>query len=680
MWEPTIVSERVVVSESFACLRGYAGSVYKRINTEFRTNSGEPSNAIQGLHSNVSRSEEGFVVFVPVDRLTLLKSTPGALYSIMSFVADMATSLNSLRFFSHIYSPIDNSSARGSVWQAFAQAVGSYVSEIEKQLTHFEKFVQEKYRDDRTKSSDIMHSNTEITNSFTVIDFFSHLQNSKTSIDFVCSFIEDVRKSCNSNTFAPRDYACVLLSKLYTSVDDATLQDLACESPDDLKYATMVVSPLLKSQGGGGLASAFSTGANVSKDSYTIPVQPESSIMLYFFKMALGMYLLPLNTWMCEGKLEDPYNEFFVSKQTIEESRIGPSNIDLFRSKDDNVDVAGIWINGYKLIRDKSPTFLKRHVNDIFLCGKSEAVLRRILINSISTSNDATTPKRKQDNIKLIEELKHHIKSEAGDNTNFNLITTFDRRINGLFRSVLGHNIARESSNILACTAAQTSIEYKFLNFVNFTPSSANTYLRNELQTKAVNLYDGEKEGLERFFSGRRAKEILKTKDLNVRAGIPCRDAVEKGLDTDKTDTFSYLDIDDDKLGDMNISADSMLPLDETRTNYLGSINFHYFFSQSISSPIVNMSKETNSLLVQILIKNMHLTQILDKIRMCYFFSDIAAMEDFMLGLFGALDGYGDISHHTDMGLFERNIGRELKRSLKKSKLMESEKWEAKLE
>ena len=121
MWEPTIVSERIVVSESFACLRGYAGSVYKRINTEFKTNSGEPSNAIQGLHSNVSRenSEEGFVVFVPVDRLTLLKSTPGALYSIMSFVADMATSLNSLRFFSHIYSPIDKSSARGSVWQSF---------------------------------------------------------------------------------------------------------------------------------------------------------------------------------------------------------------------------------------------------------------------------------------------------------------------------------------------------------------------------------------------------------------------------------------------------------------------------------------------------------------------------------------------------------------------------------
>ena len=82
-------------------------------------------------------------MFVPTDRLTLLKSTPGALYSIMSFVADMATSLNSLRFFSHIYSQIDNSSARGSVWQAFAQAVGSYVSEIEKQLTHFEKFVQE---------------------------------------------------------------------------------------------------------------------------------------------------------------------------------------------------------------------------------------------------------------------------------------------------------------------------------------------------------------------------------------------------------------------------------------------------------------------------------------------------------------------------------------------------------
>ena len=107
-------------------------------------NNGEPGNAIQGLHSNISRSEEnGFVVFVPVDRLTLLKSTPGALYSIMSFVADMATSLNSLRFFSHIYSQIDNSAARGSVWQAFAQAVGSYVSEIEKQLTRFEKYVQE---------------------------------------------------------------------------------------------------------------------------------------------------------------------------------------------------------------------------------------------------------------------------------------------------------------------------------------------------------------------------------------------------------------------------------------------------------------------------------------------------------------------------------------------------------
>ena len=55
------------------------------------------------------------------------------------------------------------------------------------------------------------------------------------------------------------------------------------------------------------------------------------------------------------------------------------------------------------------------------------------------------------------------------------------------------------------------------------------------------------------------------------------------------------------------------------------------------------MSKETNSLLVQILIKNMHLTQILDKIRMCYFFSDIAAMEDFMLVC---------LVHLTDMAIF----------------------------
>ena len=172
MWEPTIVSERVVVSESFACLRGYAGSVYKRINTEFRTNSGEPSNAIQGLHSNVSRSEEGFVVFVPVDRLTLLKSTPGALYSIMSFVADMATSLNSLRFFSHMYSPLDNSAARGSVWQAFAQAVGSYVAEIEKQLTRFEKYIHKNCKNNATKVYDDVHYNTENTKFFTLIDKF----------------------------------------------------------------------------------------------------------------------------------------------------------------------------------------------------------------------------------------------------------------------------------------------------------------------------------------------------------------------------------------------------------------------------------------------------------------------------------------------------------------------------
>ena len=41
-----------------------------------------------------------------------------------------------------------------------------------------------------------------------------------------------------------------------------------------------------------------------------------------------------------------------------------------------------------------------------------------------------------------------------------------------------------------------------------------------------------------------------------------CRDVIEKGLDIEETDTFSYLDIDDDKLGDMNISADSMLPLE----------------------------------------------------------------------------------------------------------------------
>ena len=123
--------------------------------------------------------------------------------------------------------------------------------------------------------------------------------------------------------------------------------------------------------------------------------------------------------------------------------------------------------------------------------------------------------KESKNNVKLIEELKHHIKSEAGDNTKSNLITTFDRRINDLFRYVPGHNILGQSRNILACTSAQTSIEYKFLNFVNFTASSANTYLRSELQTKAVSLYDGEKEGLERFFfQRRRAKEILKNEKL----------------------------------------------------------------------------------------------------------------------------------------------------------------------
>ena len=51
------------------------------------------------------------------------------------------------------------------MWQAFAQAVGSYVSEIEKQLTRFKKYVQEKHGSDRTKSFDIMHSNAEITKS-----------------------------------------------------------------------------------------------------------------------------------------------------------------------------------------------------------------------------------------------------------------------------------------------------------------------------------------------------------------------------------------------------------------------------------------------------------------------------------------------------------------------------------
>ena len=645
MWEPTTISESVVVSESFACLHGYAGSLYKRVNTQSRNN----RNARQGFHSIGSRetSEESFVAFVPTDRMTLLKSTPGALYSIMSFVADMATSLNSLRFFSHMYSPLDNSAARGSVWQAFAQAIGSYVAEIEKQLTRFEKHIHKNCKNNTTKVYDDMHNNIENTKFFTIIDFLAHLQNTKTSIDFVCSFLEDVRKSCNSKTFAPRDYAYILLSKLYTSVDDATLQELACERPGDLQYANMTGSPLLKSRGGGMVGSAFSKGTSLSGDSYTILVQPESSIMLYFLKMALSMYLLPLNAWMCEGKLDDPYNEFFVSKQSIEESKFGSPSTDLFRSKDDNVDGASIWINGYKLLRDRVPIFLNIYANDIFLCGKSKAVLRRILVNAISTCNDAASSKMIENNVKLIDELKHHVKSEAEDNTKSNLIAVFDQAINDLFQSAQSHNVPDEGRSILPCTAAQTSIEHNFLKFVNFTPSSANTYISRELQAMAVNPPEGEKEGLERFFSEKTAVEILKTKDLNVQVGMLCTDVVENAVGIDEIDSFSYLDFDDETLGDMNIAADSILPLNETRTHFLGSINFNSFFSQSILYPIINMSKETNNLLVQILIKNMRLTRILDNIRMCYFFSDIAIMEDFMLGLFGALDGYGDISPHT---------------------------------
>ena len=148
MWAHNIIPESVAIEESFACLRGYVGLLYKRKDVRTQESSymfySKKQVMKTKIYNKLNKSKVNdnvFVAFAPCDTFTLKHTSPDALFNLLSFIADTATSLNSLRRFSHIYSAIDISSVHGSVWQAFAQAVGTYVDEIERRLMRFESYV-----------------------------------------------------------------------------------------------------------------------------------------------------------------------------------------------------------------------------------------------------------------------------------------------------------------------------------------------------------------------------------------------------------------------------------------------------------------------------------------------------------------------------------------------------------
>ena len=711
MWAHNIIPESVAIEESFACLRGYVGLLYKRKDERTQESSYMFHSKKQVMKTKIYNklnkskvNDNVFVAFAPCDTFTLKHTSPDALFNLLSFIADTATSLNSLRRFSHIYSAIDISSVHGSVWQAFAQAVGTYVDEIERRLMRFESYVNNTCYNNSSNNNSIHETEKQVPKYlFTLIDLTSRLKETKANIEFVLSFVEETRKLCNVKNATSRHYAYEILTQIYMTLDNVTLQANETVSTIQIpikKYISKQKStstPINNIDNSGNIINCINTFAMA----YKVKVLSESSIMFHFFNTTMTTYLSILNSWMYEGKLIDPYDEFFIRKNDDKHEN-NTLKVDLFRSNGTNADGAAIWKNGYSLLMEKVPAFLKPYIDEIYLCGKSEAVLRKILSDIISKSGFAF-PKGKHDSdlILMMNQLKNHIEYELYEDPSLrksDVLNVFTENMNDLvLQQTTTDNNIKNIVNVFPNSENRSNIEIDFLKSINFTSTSPTSH---EIESTIIDSsFDGNPNvSLTLFGSGTTALSLLNKSNLDVvhtcinqnKNMILSSDKDDQKNDN-KSKVRSYLRVNDFKRNiknnsELSSSPSLIPPLNVNKADYIGSINVNTFINKSIARPIMNKSKETNALLVEILVKNMRLTTVLDTLRMCYFFSDVEVMEGFIIDLFDAVDGNNSIAnafHTKNEGSFKRNVTKQLRKALEKhpahymAHILEPEKWNA---
>ena len=183
---------------------------------------------------------------------------------------------------------------------------------------------------------------------------------------------------------------------------------------------------------------------------------------------------------MYEGKLIDPYDEFFIRKNDDKHEN-NTLKVDLFRSNGTNADGAAIWKNGYSLLMEKVPAFLKPYIDEIYLCGKSEAVLRKILSDIISKSGFAF-PKGKHDSdlILMMNQLKNHIEYELYEDPSLrksDVLNVFTENMNDLvLQQTTTDNNIKNIVNVFPNSENRSNIEIDFLKSINFTSTSPTSH------------------------------------------------------------------------------------------------------------------------------------------------------------------------------------------------------------
>ena len=99
---------------------------------------------------------------------------------------------------------------------------------------------------------------------------------------------------------------------------------------------------------------------------YSLAVKNSSTeqypLLLYIFKCISVPYIRLLTTWLFDGKLNDPYNEFFVTSDDAS-----------LRSRDRH-----FWTQGFQLKHKGGsiPLFLDELSDSIFACGKAINLLK----------------------------------------------------------------------------------------------------------------------------------------------------------------------------------------------------------------------------------------------------------------------------------------------------------------
>jgi hypothetical protein len=660
-------NEADVIVESFACLRGFPGDMY---TTPERLVAQETTGYVDAHSPSAAADDSGEPKFQPNRDLRLSHVSAEALLEAMAFVSTLAAALDRLRQFSKNYSQGDVS--RGIVWQTFAYAIGLYIFDIEGRLIGLE-------REFHASASESNGSQP------TLLKLRGCLQPVRDSVAFVENIVETVVAEVKHDRIDATLHASKTLSVLYGFLGEATL---LFNGDDGLKGKYETLYPLCRKHDG---------GASQEPCFRPVDVLADLNVALSIFATTLNPYIHLLQSWLHSGLLVDVHGDFFVTPGRAEGTdgahgrrrRRGkvvrgafsplpkahqfqdgpggePARCGAAGPNAPAIDEA-FWDEGYIFEEAFVPSFLKPIAREIYLAGKSIAVMRTMSTTTFATAAQNTVASSKL-NISLHATATNGARAAPGGDERSNIFEVFAAHMSKFLPDE--HQFARHRHVASLSTTGhpgsegfrkrRVEVNEMFFNdegprFQHFQVDDMRnngwlTAAEENMYGRGGNLLNDDTGS----FLGRTVDFYMRDGELQGR--IPAhpvraaRGREDGPAPTDKSPDPGgeqgpalFESVHSVLIGGPFISELSVNHLwtgaaTRTSEDMLGSFNATEVLKVSLTRPVRRLCFQENFAFVKMFREELSLIPVLDSLRVCYFFSDVQVMEPFLLKLFGQVD------------------------------------------